>query len=214
MHNKAVVEFYRSGLQNYNEFRKHLDDIIGEIPNLSVQAFDIKDLSLVIPLFNKAVVLFQLRQCLAALKIVQVLLKHIDAFDAAVAQKILLLAIQLVLNLNQPKKSEHIISLFKTRLRSPSDLLSSCDEDDEPNLLVDKNIEPTKTLKPLDQYRWMLRLYKMRSKVLNEKSVLIPNDETPEMLVLKAHQYYIGHDYQMAAKELAKKPITAISDFM
>lgn len=33
------------------------------------------------------------------------------------------------------------------------------------------------------------------------------------MIVLKAHQYYIGHDYQMAAKELTKKPITAPSNF-
>lgn len=27
------------------------------------------------------------------------------------------------------------------------------------------------------------------------------------MLVLKAHQFYLGHDYQMAARELAKKPV-------
>lgn len=36
--------------------------------------------------------------------------------------------------------------------------------------------------------------------------------QSPEMLVLKAHQYYAGHDYQMAAKELAKKiPFTSPS---
>lgn len=34
------------------------------------------------------------------------------------------------------------------------------------------------------------------------------------MLVLKAHQYYVGHDYQMAAKELAKKPATTLSNFL
>lgn len=208
------MEFYRSGLKNYNEFRKCLDDIIGEMPNLSIQAFDIKDLSLAAPLYNKSVILFQLRQPMAALKIVLALLKHLDAFDTELAQKIGLLAIQLVLNLNQPKKAEAIITLLKLRLSSSTDLLSGSDEDDEPNSLLDKNIEPNRTLKPLNEFRWMFRLYKMRSKVLNQKSVLIPNEETPEMLVLKAHQYYIGHDYQMAAKELAKKPITALSDFV
>ncbi|XP_031625291.1 CCR4-NOT transcription complex subunit 10 [Contarinia nasturtii] len=210
VHNKAVVDFYRSGLKNYNEFRKSLDDIIGEMPNLST--FDIKDLSLAIPLLNKAIILFQLRQSLAALKIVLVLLKHLDAFDTEVAQKIGLLAIQLVLNLNQPKKAEAIITLLKIRLSTSSDLLSISDEDDEP--VLDKNIEANRAHKPLDEFRWMFRLYKMRSKVMNEKTILIPTEETPEMLVLKAHQYYIGHDYQMAAKELSKKPITALSDFM
>lgn len=175
MHNKAVVEFYRDDLNNYNEFLKCLDEIIGEMPNLSVQAFDIKDLSLAIPLFNKAVVLFQLRQSQAALKIVLVLLKHLDAFDIELAQKIGLLAIQLVLNLNQPKKAEAIITLLKLRLSSSTDLIS--DEDDETNLLLDKNIEASKTLKPLNEFRWMFRLYRMRSKVLNVKSVLIPNEE-------------------------------------
>lgn len=178
MHNKAVVEFYRDDLKNYNEFRKCLDEIIGEMPNLSVQAFDIKDLSLAIPLFNKAVILFQLRQSQAALKILLVLLKHLDAFDVELAQKIGLLAIQLVLNLNQPKKAEAIITLLKMRLSTSTDLLSGSDEDDEPNLLLDKIVEPSiKTVKSLNEFRWMFRLYKMRSKVMNEKSVLIPNEE-------------------------------------
>lgn len=175
LHNKTVVEFYRSGCKSFNEFRKSLDDIIGEMPNMSIQAFDIKDLSLALPLYNKAVVLFQLRQSLASLKIVLVLLRHLDSFDTTLAQKVGLLAIQLVLNLNQPKKAEAIITLLKLRLSSSSDLMS--DGDDEPNLLLEKNIELSKEHKPLDQFRWMFRLYKMRSKVLNEKTVLIPNEE-------------------------------------
>lgn len=177
LHNKAVVEFYRNGLKNYNEFRKCLDDIIGELPNLSVQAFDFKDLSLAIPLYNKAVVLFQLRQPHAALKIILVLLKHLDALDIELAQKIGLLAIQLVLNLNQPKKAEAIITLLKLRLSSSSDLLSGSDEDEESNLSLEKTIKLNRTHKPLNEFRWMFRLYRMRSKVLNEKSVTIPNEE-------------------------------------
>lgn len=183
LHNKAVVEFYRSGFKSYHEFRKNLDDIIGEIPNISIQAFDIKDLSLALPLFNKAIVLFQLRQCVASLKIVLVLLKHLDAFDTIVAQKIGLLAIQLVLNLNQPKKAEAIITLLKLRLSTSSDLLGGSDEDDESNLLLEKHVEPNRTVKPLDQFRWMFRLYKMRSKVLNEKSVVIPLEEVSFFLI-------------------------------
>lgn len=32
--------------------------------------------------------------------------------------------------------------------------------------------------------------------------------------MLKAHQYYVTHDYQMAAKELTKKPITMLPNFL
>lgn len=160
------------------------------MPNLSIQAFDIKDLSLAIPLFNKAVVLFQLRQCMAALKIVLVLLRHLDSFNTTVAQKIGLLAIQLVLNLNQPKKAEAIITLLKLRLSSSTDLLSGSDEDEEPNLLLDKNIEVSREHKSLDEFRWMFRLYKMRSKVLNKKTVLIPNEEVRWKSVRKLRIFF------------------------
>lgn len=189
LHNKAVVEFYRSGFKSFHEFRKTLDDIIGEIPNISIQAFDIKDLSLALPLFNKAIVLFQLRQSVASLKIVLVLLKHLDAFDTTVAQRIGLLAIQLVLNLNQPKKAEAIITLLKLRLSTSSDLLIGSEEDDEANLLLEKNIEPIRTAKPLDQFRWMFRLYKMRSRVLNEKSIVIPNEEVSAAFRISVNKF-------------------------
>lgn len=38
--------------------------------------------------------------------------------------------------------------------------------------------------------------------------------QTTEMLVLKAHQFYLGHDYQMAAKELAKTPINELPNVL
>lgn len=213
VHNKAVAEFYQSGLKDHSEFNKCLDGIVGDLPNFNVDVFDIKDLTLVIPLFNKAILLYQLRKPLAALKIIFVLLKHLDALDTTVAERIGLLAIQLMLNLNQPKKAEAIITLLKLRLSSNSDLLT--DEDDElSDLMFEKRTEMVKqTAKPIEEFQWMHRLYKLRSKILNEKPVGVPNEESPEMLVLKAHQYYIGHDYQMAAKELTKKPVTELSSF-
>lgn len=177
LHNKAVVQFYQSGFTNYNSFLKSLDDIIGEMPNLSIHAFNVKDLSLSVPLLNKAIVLFQLRQHMAALKIVLVLLKQLDTFDTEVVQKIGLLAIQLVLSLNQPRKAEAIVTLMKMRLSSSSDFLGGSDDDDESTLLLEKNFEVGKMHKPLDEFRWMFRLYKMRSKVVNEKTIIIPNEE-------------------------------------
>lgn len=56
----------------------------------------------------------------------------------------------------------------------------------------------------VQSFRWMFRLYKLRCSVLAGRNVLIGNEETAEMAVLRAHQFYNGIDYQMAAKELSK----------
>lgn len=175
-HNKAVAHFYKNGLKNYVAFRKSLDDIIGELPNTSVEAFDIKDLSLAVPLFNKAVIHYQLRQPLAAWKSLYVLLKHLDALDTMVAQKIGLLAIQLMLNLYQTKKAEAIITLLKVRLCTTADLFGGKDIN-ELDLNLEKALDLSDTVKSLDQFKWMFRLYEMRWKVMNGKTVLIPAEE-------------------------------------
>lgn len=55
-----------------------------------------------------------------------------------------------------------------------------------------------------ESFRWMFRLYRLRCSVLSGRNVLIGNEDTAEMSVLRAHQFYNGIDYQMAAKELSK----------
>lgn len=180
LHNKAVVEFYCNDFKKYEEFRKALDEILGELAH-NVDAFDGNDASVAVPLFNQAVILFQLRQPLAALKIVLTLLKNIDALQLAVAQRVGLLAVNLLLNLNQPKKAEVIIELLQTR--ENLDKLSSSEEDDDTELLLNKTTDIT-TTKSLDQFKWMFRLYKLRSKVLNDETVVIPNEEVSNVAMI------------------------------
>lgn len=225
MQNKAVAEFYRSDFKRYEPFRQRLNELIGDVSSNNDDVIDIKDIAILVPLFNKSIVLYQLRQPLAALKILLVLLRHLDLVDTCVAQRIGLLAINILLNLNQPRKAEAIIDLLAARMHASVDFTGS-DEDDDIDVLAEKPKDTVKAAKPLNHYRNMFRLAKLRSKVMNHLSVLIPAEEvrdpffqhvsmidltfsvgfqSPEMLVLKAHQYYAGHDYQMAAKELAKK---------
>lgn len=181
-HNKAVAEFYKSEFKKYDEFKQNLDEIIGDsaIGNL----IGVNDMSLLVPLFNKAILLFQSRQPIASLKIILVLVKHLDVIDTTIAQKIGLLAINLLLNLNQPKKAEAIVDLLYNRLNNCSELFAASEEDDTV-LLLDKSFDLTKSIKSLEQFRWMFRLYKLRSSVLNEKSVLIPNEEVKLLMFRK-----------------------------
>lgn len=64
----------------------------------------------------------------------------------------------------------------------------------------------------MEDFRRVFRLTMIRSNMLNGKIVSIPNEETSEYCILRGHKYYLGNDYQMAAKELAKnyknEPIT------
>lgn len=112
-----------------------------------------------------------------------------------------LLTINLLLNTNQPKKADALVELLQVRLNISSESLTS-DEDDDSDVSRDKKKE--KSLKSLDYFKWMFRLYKIRSNVLNVKNLLIPNEDTSEISILRGHQYYNGIDYQMAAKELSK----------
>lgn len=176
MQNKAVAEFYRSDFKRYEQFRQRLNELIGDVSSNNDDVIDIKDIAILVPLFNKSILLYQLRQPLAALKILLVLLRHLDLVDTSVAQRIGLLAVNILLNLNQPRKAEAVIDLLSARLNASSDFLGS-DEDEDIDVMADKPKDATKLAKPLNQFRWMFRLAKLRSKVMNHLSVLIPAEE-------------------------------------
>lgn len=201
MQNKAVAKFYKNELRNYEKFRRSLNELIGDTKSDSDEEIEIKDIAILVPLFNKAILLFQLRQPMAALKIISVLLKHLDLVDAFIARRIGLLAINILLNLNQPKKANEIIELISSRLNGTTG--SSSEEDDD--IILDKKLQKKVVKVNGGDFKWMFRFYKFRSKLFNDKTTVIPIEDAPEILILKAHQYYSGHDYQMAAKELTKK---------
>lgn len=108
IHNKAVAEFYKSDFKNYEQFHKVLNQLIGkvglkqyydDVTVYSAVKQVLKSISLVFVIeskaadsnnhefenikmatvyFNKAVLLFQMRQHQAALKIMFAVMKHID----------------------------------------------------------------------------------------------------------------------------------------
>lgn len=176
MQNKAVAEFYKSDFKRYEQFRQRLNELIGDVSSNNDDVIDIKDIAILIPLFNKSILLYQLRQPLAALKILLVLLRHLDLVEVTVAQRIGLLAINILLNLNQPRKAEAVVELLIARMNACADSMGS-DEDELTDVLLDKSKDTVKPAKPLNHFRWMFRLAKLRSKVMNEKYILIPNEE-------------------------------------
>ena len=56
-----------------------------------------------------------------------------------------------------------------------------------------------------DAFRKLFGLILIRTNLLNDKQTLIPHEETADYSILKGHQYFLKHDFQMAAKELSKQ---------
>lgn len=94
--------------------------------------------------------------------------------DDSVAQKVGLLTLNLLLNTHQIKKADALVNLLHTRLNISPESFTS-DEDDENDTRLNPFKE--KSIKSLDYFKWMFRLYKIRTNVLNMKNFLIPNEE-------------------------------------
>lgn len=95
--------------------------------------------------------------------------------DDLVIQKVGLLTVNLLLNTHQAKKAEALIELLQARLNISLEQLTS-DEDDDATITLGSQIKE-KSCKSLDQFKWMFRLYKIRSNVLNCRNILIPAED-------------------------------------
>lgn len=197
-HDKAVCEFYKSELKKCDQFRKALTSL--QNPDLTQNVVDIKHVNLCSIYYNQAVLLFHTRQPYSALKITKGILQHIDQMDHKFLQKVGLLTACLLLDTNQAKKADQLIEMLSTRLDINNDDILMPD-DTEPEL--------EKVRERLDEeqeaFRNLFRLVLIRSYLLNGKMATIPLEDTSNFSILKAHQFYLGNDFQMASRELAKK---------
>lgn len=222
MHNVAVAQFYASHRRQYATFQTGIDALLpvakqqptttnGDATAGSELVID--DTALLYVHFNRAVVLFHLRQPKAALRILSAMMVHLADMDDTLAQRSGLLTIHLLLNGYQVRRATALIERLEARLSTTSPELLPGDGDED--LDEDTGARPTTTsgdvavIDQTDRFRWMFRLYKLRCNVMAGRNVSITNEETSELSVLRAHQFYNGIDYQMAAKELSKKFVNA-----
>lgn len=162
-----MAQFYDSGLTNYAEFLRHIDGLV----DTQSQFFDARVQSVAVILFNRAVVLYHTRRPQAAWKAIVMLLRCLHVFDAPFVQRVGLLAIQLMLNMNQPKRVEEVVELINKRLHLKPDPPPTGSDSDE-----DADAAAKDTTKSLDQFRWMYRLYKIRARIMNGQHVIVPTE--------------------------------------
>lgn len=169
--------------------------------DLSMNVVDIKHANLCPIFYNQAVLLFHTKQPYSALKIMKGILQHIDQLENNFLQKVGLLTACLLLDTNQAKKADQLIDMLQTRLDINNDDILMPDD------LLEPELEKTKETLDEEQeaFRNLFRLVLIRSYLLNGKNAIIPLEETSNFSILKAHQFYLGNDFQMASRELAKQ---------
>lgn len=191
LNNEAVNECLKG---NINTFKVQINHITG----LDQKSIDeIKAAIDAVAYYNHALIYFYEKKYQKALKVIQTILLQEDMLDEKLSHQVHLLAINLYLETNQFKKADEITETLEKNLVSYE---SEVDTDDAK--LYKDDLERT------------CKLTVLRSNLLNGKIVVIPNEDDANFNILRAHKYYLGHDYQMVAKELARpyknKPITLI----
>ncbi|XP_059611339.1 CCR4-NOT transcription complex subunit 10 [Phlebotomus argentipes] len=205
-HNKAVVEYYLSNLQKHDQFRKSLQQLTAhtEFP----VGFEIKDVKMCAAFYNQALFLHHFRQPQQALKIMTAVLdvlNHANHLDENFIQRAYLLTLTMLLDTNQPQKAKALLEQLENRLGISREAVIS--DDVEIATVVSEEIAQTvkEKDKNLEDFREMLKLCTIRVNLANGKSTAFPSEDTSEFSIAKGHQYYLGNDFQMAARELSKK---------
>ncbi|XP_046804019.1 CCR4-NOT transcription complex subunit 10 isoform X2 [Lucilia cuprina] len=129
----------------------------------------------------------------AALDVMEPLFNKINTYDENVLAMLGILELRLLLASNQPKKAYFFLEEFLHKLGINILHITSDDCNIQESLpRLDDNLGKG------------LKLMSLLTQVVNKKPVLVPEDVSPEISALKAHQYYIMKDFQMAAKQLNK----------
>lgn len=217
-HNVAVCEFYKSDLKKSEQFKNSLcqlqkiEKLVGRFwdskvgnktlsCDSSMNVVDIKYAYLCPIYYNHAVLLFHTKQPYSALKIMKGILQHVDQLENNFLEKVGLLTACLLLDTNQARKADQLIDMLQTRLNINNDDILMPDDMLEPELEKEKETLDDEQ----EAFRNLFRLVLIRSYLLNGKNATIPLEETSNFSILKAHQFYLGNDFQMASRELAKQ---------
>ncbi|KAJ8926091.1 hypothetical protein NQ315_009948 [Exocentrus adspersus] len=113
LHNKAVVEYFKSGLKKTEQFQKSLTTICNQF---KIKPEKLDDIDHCISQFNQAILLYHQRQYSAAQRIMDRVYKFIEPMEESLAKQVSLLAIELQLCMRQPDKALTLISYLENNL--------------------------------------------------------------------------------------------------
>ncbi|XP_012525698.3 CCR4-NOT transcription complex subunit 10 [Monomorium pharaonis] len=216
MHNKVVVEYYKSDLKKTELTRKSLNAICGQM-STSDSNETIDDVEKCVMRYNQAVLLYHNKQYNAALQIMTRLFAFIEPMEETLAHKVCLLLIELYIVTEQPDAALSIQNYVESQfISTDSSKISAIDKDG-----VIKSIKEQKEPKKdtvgdtaIDAFKIKLLKYKARIYLLTHqlklckkewKTLVSLGTVNTSTIFLKANLEYLRGNYDKAMQFLNSK---------
>ncbi|XP_036217311.2 CCR4-NOT transcription complex subunit 10 isoform X2 [Bactrocera oleae] len=195
-HNRAVAKFYKSGCKDHVTLLKSINENNGPISRSSPISSNLSYSP--IARFNMAVIYYHRHMYETAINTLTPLVDEVEDLEEHMAALVSTFMLRLLLVTNQLRKAaaflemlqspEHKSSLYLNRDTLIGEEASNCD---------------TATAKH-ENFQRAYKFLAIQTCVMNRKPIVVAEDGSAEFSLLKAHQYYIMKDFQMAAKQLKK----------
>ncbi|XP_015024814.3 CCR4-NOT transcription complex subunit 10 isoform X1 [Drosophila virilis] len=223
-HNRAVVNYYKSGCTQHQALLQELEQLPdskpapGE-PNGGISLKHAGS-ALTVARYNKALIYYHRHMYGTALERLAPLVARLEALEKQMAALVATLQLQLLLATNQLNRAEAFLDYLQYKLNlvasAPSPSPSGSPDEATTTTAAAaaasgstgiSNAPPAlenSVTRVAGESGSSLQLLQLLTHVLNRKPVVITEDGTPQFAALKAQQYYIMKDFQMAAKQLMR----------
>uniref|UniRef100_A0A1I8NAJ2 CCR4-NOT transcription complex subunit 10 n=1 Tax=Musca domestica TaxID=7370 RepID=A0A1I8NAJ2_MUSDO len=193
-HNQMVAKFYKGKCKDYMDLLKSLKELNSSetCKSLSTKTPNVVPSS-PMPLYNMAVIYYHRHMYQTAIDTLKPVVDKIETYDSNIMAMVGVLMLRLLLATNQPRKAYFFLEEVLGHLSINITTMAA----DEGNIQ-----ESAPRLE--EKFNKHLKLLSLLTHLVNRKIVQVPEDGSPEFATLKAHQYYIMKDFQMAAKQLKK----------
>lgn len=207
LHNKVVVEYFKSDLRKTEQFQKNLTSVCNQF---KIKVDKLEEIDYCIAQFNQAVILYHQKQYTASQRIMDRVYKFIEPMEDNLAKQVSLLAIELQLCLKQPDKALTLISYLENNLIYGGSLpLKGLDKNGK-----DKKL-PLPSPKPIsEEIQKKLLKYKIRCYLLNhsisiaakELKILLKDKSNIDALFMASNLEYLKGNISESLNILSKIP--------
>ncbi|XP_076267943.1 CCR4-NOT transcription complex subunit 10 isoform X1 [Rhynchophorus ferrugineus] len=207
VHNKAVVEYFKSDLYKTEQFQKNLTNVCQQF---KIKVDKLEEIDYCIAQFNQAIILYHQRQYTAAQRIMDRVYKFIEPMEENLAKQVSLLAIELQLCLKQPEKALTFISYLENNLMYGASIpLKGLDRNGR-----DKKF-PLPTPKPISEdFQKKLLKYKIRCYLLKHSltiaskglKTLLKDKNNVDALFMASNLKYLKGNLDESLKILSTIP--------
>lgn len=213
LHNKAVVEYFKSELRKTDQFRKSFNALCAQAHVNFEDVNNLEDVDICIFYYNHAILLFHLKQYASSFQLISKVFALIEPMEESLAQRVSMLLLELLLQTYQPDKALPQISYIEQQFSTNSNTHVSKLTGDK-DVKAPEKIEKEKQVEKIDfesdpiklrllhfRIRCLLKTHQLNaaSKDLSNLSSLKNNLPT---ILLRANLEYLRGNFRKAMRVL------------